>query len=745
MNKPFIFLLALLAFVHLGFTQEVIVGDELYQKEISPQRTSTFDFSERIQLNVVSGFGDKLELKTKYDTTSTSDFETETEATKLGTDSLSRTIFEDEEVMSKLNKTPRFGTIETRINRRLDSFHEEYAPVILSDDTVLIFSRRSPSDEEEYEDIYRFEKVDSGSSSISLPFFDDFSYDSIQPGCHLWEVSDTTRLPGISLGRAINPPTKGVLTFDGADNNGQPYECDEIGIGFQDSVVSRGIDLSALSTGSNVYLTFLYQQGGRSDKPESSDSLIVMFDTTGNNTFERVWAINGGASPDVFSHAVIPLDKSQYFNANFHFKILSKGSQNGELDCWHIDYVKMDQGRSDSDTLYTDASISWYDKAYFDDLYTAVPRDHVNSISTVDQSIVRVSNLRNSAYSRTVRMNISDPVGANAFGGTTTDNQTISFGASGTTNVTSATFTDQAFSGYGEVQLETYLDADGSDAHAANDTLVLHFPVDSVYAYDDGEVDVAYGLQASRGFAMRFDLPVADTVTGAWINFTPLIHVATGGAVTCMEDHGFKLTVWDHNGVANHPDTILFSQLGGMSVDWGDTINEFVRYEFGDTVLVGTTFYIGIIQTDDKPIGVGYDLNFNNNDKVYFQNSFNQWVNSSLNGTLMIRPEFAHKRDPVAIDQPFADERNTFRVFPNPTTGSFSIDWQGIEYMQDIEGKVFDMQGRVVSSFDFGETTLPKGIDPKTNLPSGMYIVSVSGTEPSGNKVSGHTRLVINK
>ena len=91
------------------------------------------------------------------------------------------------------------------------------------------------------------------SLTVSLPFLDDFSYNSYFPNNLLWEDSAVF----INRSYPINPVTIGVATFDGLDANGMAYDISASTQGKRaDSLTSKAIDLSAVDS---AYLLFYYK------------------------------------------------------------------------------------------------------------------------------------------------------------------------------------------------------------------------------------------------------------------------------------------------------------------------------------------------------------------------------------------------------------------------------------------------------------------------------------------------------
>jgi hypothetical protein len=112
---------------------------------------------------------------------------------------------------------------------------------------------------------------------LSLPFVDDFSYDSPYPDTSLW----LDRLVYINNTMSAEPPTRGVATFDGLNAWGRPYFPSQFASGWADSLTSKPIDLSSYSAASQIYLSFYAQPQGLGFAPENTDSLILFFKNNG--------------------------------------------------------------------------------------------------------------------------------------------------------------------------------------------------------------------------------------------------------------------------------------------------------------------------------------------------------------------------------------------------------------------------------------------------------------------------------
>ena len=98
----------------------------------------------------------------------------------------------------------------------------------------------------------------------------------------------------------------GVVTFDGLDEFGYPYQIASAITDYADFLTSKPIDLSANSVADSIYLSFLYQPQGLGDEPEDGDSLILEFYNSLSDQWQHIWSVNGDSS-QAFKNVHIPL------------------------------------------------------------------------------------------------------------------------------------------------------------------------------------------------------------------------------------------------------------------------------------------------------------------------------------------------------------------------------------------------------------------------------------------------------
>ena len=162
-----------------------------------------------------------------------------------------------------------------------------------------------------------------GASSLSagiaeLPFYDDFSGNSIYPDLSKW----TDRYVFINDTYSDRQITTGIATFDAIDEKGRLYET-AISTGFAgDMLTSQPINLE-YTTSDNILLSFYYEAGGLGDSPETNDSLTLQFLDPAENKWFSVWRTRGGAETG-FRQTAIPIEDLRF---------LKKGS--ATLGCGH--------------------------------------------------------------------------------------------------------------------------------------------------------------------------------------------------------------------------------------------------------------------------------------------------------------------------------------------------------------------------------------------------------------------------
>lgn len=535
---------------------------------------------------------------------------------------------------------------------------------------------------------------------------------------------------------AVNPWSLGVVSFDGLDENGYPYFFGSTGTMICDKLLSKPIDMSLVNISDSVYFSFLYQNEGFGDAPEAGDSLFLEFYSLATLEWKRVWRAGGGPLTD-FKVAHVKVDDPIFFNNGFQFRFMNYGSPAGFLDHFHIDYVNLRQFSGLQDTLFKDFAFVYPISTLLKD-YISVPWKHYRNHPTGKMSdAVRVdvrngSELTENNQNGNVQVLLDDVVqGNHILNGTILSGGNINYAPR-----TSYTSFHDFSSGY------------AYDETLLNDTLAIYdwvgnasaqFPSypqnDSTfgqqifrnyYAYDDGTAEKAYGVTGQQGLlAHQFNAYQTDSLIGIDIHFVP--------SVVDVSNNLFLIAVWnDNNGIPGtkvYEDEFFFPRQPKYS----SARNKFITYFFKDTlkVAVGETFYIGMRQIEEERLNIGFDMNHDNSDKIFWSvNGGNLWYNASFKGSLMMRPIVTSKLD-YTLNIPTIARPNKvdFSIYPNPATSSFTIDFQSENndaevYLLDMNGRVL-FHGDIVDSYDV------------SFLNAGMYFVRLmnNGVEVGTKKL----------
>lgn len=531
---------------------------------------------------------------------------------------------------------------------------------------------------------------------------------------------------------AVNPWSIGVMTFDGIDRNGYPYQMGTSLSGDADFLTSKPINLASNSAVDSVYMTFLYQKQGFGDAPESTDSLILEFYDVTAQVWRWQWSTSGGMTSE-FKVAQIPIKNPAYFTDAFQFRFKNYGGLSGSLDHFHIDYVKVRTFSGYQDTLIEDFAISYPIVSLLKD-FTSVPWDHYQNnlagkMSTEVPLTVRNSYLNGGAnitsagggkievsYNGTLEgtVNLNGQVIANY----APPSQPIPDYQPRTTYHSehdvsayqfdpSKTGTQQSFNVVTSVSVPV-----GSN-YLPNDTTYSTQYFGNYYSYDDGSAELAYGPQGIQSkLAIKYTPYEADSVIGAYIHFVPTVNDVTNKL--------FQLTIWADNGGV--PGSVLYSDnsynLRQPSYGYGK--NAFVSYFTEDTIKVPVsgTFYIGWKQIDAMRLGVGLDRNTDKHDKTYYSlDDGATWEQSQIEGSVMIRPIFSTTMDPELgvkmIEKPVVN----VVIYPNPSNGLFYVKASNESNIEEI--KVYSIMGELIL------TTKDQQFD-LSNHPDGIYFVKTS-------------------
>ena len=536
---------------------------------------------------------------------------------------------------------------------------------------------------------------------VNLPFIDDFSYNSSVVDSSLWQNSSVF----VNRTYPINPPTLGVATFDGLNEKGLARDFSPFSISEpSDTLLSRPIDMSGLTS---AYLMFYFQGKGIGDAPQIEDKLILEF--LRDSVWEQKWVSNGITMSE-FEKVVVIIDSVHYLTNNFQFRFRNYATISGNFDHWHIDYVKLDELLSSSDTMDLNDVAFVYNSPSFLKRYYEMPWTHFlnNESSELKDSIDII--IRNNSASINVdyQFNIFE-----------NNNQIFHYPTIGVSRNVSIldydTIGNFSFSNppinisnnlFNSFQMDStifniqHIIGTASSDNKLNDTLYHNQNFLSHFAYDDGTCEAAYGLNVNGAkIAYKFKLNRPDTLRAVQMYFPQMLD--------SVNDIPFQLTIWnDLNGIGN----IVYQQeVFPVHTENGAYHTYYIDQPFK---IVGT-FYVGWEQTTSDLLNIGLDKNNQANDYMFY-NVGAGWNVSSYLGSWMIRPVLSMQE----IVSSTINEKLQFRVFPNPASSKFYI--QTIDKNSVIS--IFSMQGILIHRFNMTSNFQKINVN---NLSAGVYIVEL--------------------
>ena len=543
-------------------------------------------------------------------------------------------------------------------------------------------------------------------NSLVVPFFDDFSSSSNILNNSLWIGNSSL----VNNNYPVNPPTIGVVTLDGLDSNGFAYDINMANNnGFADLLLSQMIDLNSLDT---AFFLFYYQPQGYGDNPQIEDSLFLEFlsDSSGIKVWDRIWSIPGDGLQE-FKKNIIMITDQKYLHDSFQFRFRNFATLSGNFDHWHLDYIILDAFSSSIDTSSLNDVSFVYDSPSFLKRYREMPwlhfQDNVNveindtinillrnnqaSINVDYQYNVYENHLLIDHYpslgmSRNITIYDYDSIGNYVF-----ENPPISVN----NNVFTTNFNDSS-----EFMIE-HIIGTGSNDYKYNDTLISYQKFNSHFAYDDGSVESAYGInvQGAMG-AYQFKLNRPDTLRAVQIYFPQMLDT--------VNLISFLLTVWnDNNG---NPGTIIHQQL---EYPKHTATNNYHFYYLDSLFQLTDVFYVGWQQNTSSMLNIGLDRNSSANDYMFY-NVGGSWNTSQYTGAWMIRPLVSMNNLSLNYNNYIQD----VNIYPNPSSQYINIEMPTFNNTISL----FDISGKLIFNKSTSKSTFRLNIE---NFNSGLYILRI--------------------
>lgn len=286
--------------------------------------------------------------------------------------------------------------------------------------------------------------------SEEADFFDDFSNTYVFPDDTYW--SDDQAFINESF--AFDPPSMGVATLDGLDENGEAYiPSPDLAIGTADRLTSVPFCMDGIAEADSLYLSYYYQQQGLGDYPNAGDQLALEFKdiriddngvthpgqwnairvVQGQNEFQEEPCFNyvvQAITDDLLTQPLIidttitinaidtlaevplildtifndpvydTLGTATFFDEGFQFRFRSIATATGNNDHWNIDYVYLDKDRNASTNAIIDVAHNGPVKGFLKN-YSAMPWNQFANYQEKELDQVFEFPLRNNATNPT--------------------------------------------------------------------------------------------------------------------------------------------------------------------------------------------------------------------------------------------------------------------------------------------------------------------------------------------------------
>ena len=572
-----------------------------------------------------------------------------------------------------------------------------------------------------------------GTDVLQLPFFEDFTESNICTDNLKWQNNDVL----VNSGFPVFPTNYNAATLDVLDRTGKVYSHAISSPFIADSLMSNPISLHGLTPADSLYFSFYYQPQGNGDAPEEADSLVLMFGVKSDNemVWNHIWSTEGMSlesflevnDGNYFQQVMIPIVDDKYFDNEIVILFYNYGSvpstmypnDRSNVDNWNIDFIYLDKNRSFEDTTFPMVTFSERMPSLLKRYQSMPYRQYVSNptVAIATEYEMYIANLDSVGASTQYTLHIENlatdwtfdysskwcnvsPFSTNGFQNCNGDNSTQAcpqlknFLFDMNEGVDTATY-----------RITNIISVDESASNAKGDTLYAVQSFRNYYAYDDGTPERGYGVVPGEScFASQFGISKPDTLCGVYLLFNRTHKDANYDF--------FDIVVWnDNNG---KPGNEVY-RLKNQRPIWDDEeIYKFAYYPFDKVLKVNGTIYVGIMQHDKESINIGFDTSKDNSQYNFYDVGYG-WENSSMQGSLMIRPALGGDMENIK------EEKNTqntrLGLHPNPSKNVINIGELEEDSCEEI--MIFDMTGRLMKHF-----TNNISLDV-SDLPNGLYMMRV--------------------
>ena len=421
-----------------------------------------------------------------------------------------------------------------------------------------------------------------------------------------------------------------------------------------------------------------------------------------------------------FKQIMIPVTNEEFFRSNFQFRfynfasIASINLQSWQSNCdyWNVDYVYLNIDRNIGDTTYKDITFIERAPSFLKD-YQYMPFYQYRNDPTSEMKSgieILISNLDVINQTATYNYTVYNDVGNLEFDYTGGSWSLEPFYSYGYIDYQKFAYppVEGIFPPFGNrdsasFEITHYLE--GDPVLKLGDTISYNQKFYNFYAYDDGTPEFGYGLTpAGAELAYQFRLNKRDTLRAVQMFFNKTF--------SGVNDQFFHLIVWkDLNG---RPGDIIYRQERERPV-FEDSIYEYHTYYLDSIVPIQGTFYVGCIQTTNDNLNIGFDA-YNDASSHIFYNITGEWIKTSFEGSLMIRPVVGKQIHEYPVEK--SSQITNFEVYPNPNyDGLIRFKFSKLpsdELSDNLQLELFNILGQHVYSTKYHSqinlTFLPKGV-----------------------------------
>ena len=468
-----------------------------------------------------------------------------------------------------------------------------------------------------------------------------------------------------------------------------------------------------------------------------TDSLLIPCDSVFvlDSDWELVWTAKGDTLTDFleendtyFKHVRIPITDEKWFRDDFQFRfvtystISSINSWQSNTDHWHLDRVRLDANRYIGDEYVREISFP-EDMPSLVNEYTAITaRQYLGNVYDLkkDEFPVYINNLDSVDHSLTYDYYVEKPDGtvSEVFDIDPINESMVPYFQQDVE--TFMPFTTApikgAFTSVQKNQVYTvHHFARDPEMPDAADTIISYQEFSDYLAYDDGTAEAGYGLAPAQAkLAVKSRSEMKDTLWGIRLYFNKTF--------ANNNNRLFSVVVWNDNG-GIPGDTLLFDD--NIRPQFTEGLNHFYDLPFYRYVILGRqNFFVGWEQNTNNNLNIGFDRNTNSRSKNFF-NVEGKWVNSSFEGSIMIRPLIGTPQVEYDNQAENKNQNKNLVIRPNPPLQQHEVyidlpgGYNDPKLMELLTLKVSDLTGRVLYSGPYTNRISTAGFQ------YGLYIVTL--------------------